>query len=99
VKLRIGKRAQQQAGRIDAWWTENRPSAQALFLDELEATFRHICENAQAGIRWPTARRPNLRRILMPRTKNHVYFVIDVPTQTVSVHAIWGAPKQRAPKL
>ena len=47
----------------------------------------------------PTPRRPNLRRVLMARTKNHVYFVVDEATETVHVHAIWGAPKRRAPKL
>lgn len=30
---------------------------------------------------------PNMRRILMPRTNNHVYFVIDAATDTVHVHA------------
>jgi hypothetical protein len=30
--------------------------------------------------------------ILMPRSQNHVYFVILEQTQTVHVLAIWGAP-------
>jgi hypothetical protein len=40
-----------------------------------------------------------LRRILMPRTENHVYFEVDEMTQTVHVLAVWGAPKGRTPKL
>jgi len=99
VKLRVGKRAQQQANKMEAWWVENRPEAPTLFLDELEETFRYICNDKNAGVRWPTPRRPNLRRILMSRTKNHVYFVIDEATDTVHVHAVWGAPKGRTPKL
>lgn len=70
-----------------------------LFLDELEETFRCICNVKTAGIRWPTPRQPNMRRILMKRTKNHVYFVIDEAHDTVRVHAVWGAPKGSAPKL
>jgi len=40
-----------------------------------------------------------LRRILMPRTENHVYFMVDEMTQTVHVLAVWGVPKGRTPKL
>jgi plasmid stabilization system protein ParE len=99
VKLRVGKRAQQQANKIEQWWVENRPLAPTLFTDELERTFRYICHVANAGVRWPTSRRPTLRRILMPRSNNHVYFLVDEPTETVHVLAVWGAPRGTTPKL
>jgi hypothetical protein len=99
VKLRVGKRAQEQANDMEAWWVENRPAAPTLFVDELEATFRYICRVKSAGVRWPTPRHPNMRRILMPRTNNHVYFVVDDKTEIVHVYAVWGAPKGRTPKL
>jgi plasmid stabilization system protein ParE len=99
VKLRIGKRAQKQADKIEEWWVEHRPAAPTLFTDELERTFRYLCQMRSAGIRWPTPRRPMLRRILMPRTENHVYFLVDEKTEVVHVLAIWGAPKGRTPKL
>jgi hypothetical protein len=99
VKLRVGKRAQQQAAKIDGWWTAHRRDAPTVFLDELEETFRYICQVSAAGVPWPTPRRPTLRRILMPRTNNHVYFVVDASAATVDVYAIWGAPKGRTPKL
>ena len=99
MKLRIGKRAQRQAEKIESWWVEHRPAAARLFTDELERTFRHICERSSAGVQWPTPRRPKLRRILMPRTENHVYFLVDEMTETIHVLAVWGAPKGRTPKL
>ncbi len=99
MKLRVGKRAQQQVKKIEAWWVEHRPAAPSLFLDELEGTFRYITEARDAGIRWPTPRRPTLRRILLPRTQHHVYFLIDEPTATVHVLAVWGAPRRMTPKL
>lgn len=99
MKLRVGKRAQQPADKIEAWWVENRGDAPTVFLDELEKTFRYICKVHSAGVRWPTPRRPSLRRILMRRTNNHVYFAIDDATETVHVHAVWGAPKGRTPNL
>ena len=42
MKLRIGKRAQQQADRIEAWWVEHRQEAPDLFIDELETTHREL---------------------------------------------------------
>ncbi len=70
-----------------------------LFTEELEWTFRYICQRPNAGIGWPTSRRPALRRILMPRTENHVYFVVDDKTQTVRVLSVWGGPRGTTPKL
>ena len=99
MKLRIARRAQRQADKIEAWWLEHRREAPTLFVDELGETFRYICETHSAGVRWPTPHRPSLRRILMTRTRNHVYFVIDRPTLVVHVLAVWGAPKGRGPKL
>jgi len=99
VKLRVGKRAQQQAKRMGAWWLGHRPAASTLFTDELERTFLYISQVREAGVRWPTPRRPTLRRILMPGSGNHVYFLIDEPTETVHVLAIWGAPRSTTPKL
>jgi plasmid stabilization system protein ParE len=98
VKLRVGKRAQQQANTIERWWVEHRPAAPTLFTDELERAFFHISHVPDAGVRWPTPRRPTLRRILMPRSGNHVYFAIDEPT-AVDVLAVWGAPRGTPPKL
>lgn len=99
MKLRVGKRAQQQIVRMDRWWVEYRPSAPTLFLDELRAAFERICEVPDAGARWPTARRPSLRRILVGSTKNHVYFLVDEAADTVYVLAVWGAPRGTTPKL
>jgi len=99
VKLRVGKRAQEQALKIQGWWAEHRLAAPSLFIDELEQTFHRICNEGGAGIPWPTPRRPGLRRILMSETKNHVYFVVDPAKQIVDVLAVWGAPRGRPPKL
>jgi plasmid stabilization system protein ParE len=99
VKLRIGKRAQEQAAKIEQWWAEHREKAPNLFVDELEETFRTLCRERNAGTRWPTPRRPFLRRLLMPRTHHHVYFVVDQAADEVHVLAVWGAPRGKTPKL
>ena len=99
MKLRIGRLARRQADKIEDWWVANRPSAPTLFTDELEEVFQRICDMPGAGVRWPTARRPTLRRVLMPKTQNHVYFRVDEAKQVVHVLAVWGTPRARGPKL
>jgi plasmid stabilization system protein ParE len=84
---------------MEAWWVANRPKAPTLFTDELEATFRLLCELRNAGVGWPTTRRPELRRLLMPETKNHVYFMVNEKTQTVHVLSVWGGPRGTTPRL
>ena len=84
---------------MHAWWFEHRNDARTMFIDELEETLRRLLAAPDAGMRWPTPRRPNLRRVLMPRTHNHVYFLFDEARKTVFVLAVWGAPRGRSPKL
>jgi hypothetical protein len=42
VKLGIGKKAQQQADKIEAWRVEHRPAAPVRFTDELGWTFQYF---------------------------------------------------------
>jgi len=99
VRLQVGSRAQRQADKLEDWWAANRSSALGLFTDELEETFRLVCDTPGAGVGWPTPKRPTLRRILMPRTQNHVYFRVDELREVVHVLAVWGNLRGQAPKL
>jgi plasmid stabilization system protein ParE len=99
VKLRITPRAQSQARGRRAWWAEHRPAAPSLFDEELEQTLRLISETPEVGLRWPTARNPELRRLLMPKTHNHVYFYVDRHAAAVIILAVWGAARGRGPRL
>jgi plasmid stabilization system protein ParE len=99
VKLHLGERARSHVQGQEAWWAENRPAAPDLFAREFKETLEHIRTVPGAGVRWPTSQRPSLRRILMPRTLNHVYFRVDEEKGVVHVLAVWGAPRERTPKL
>ncbi len=99
MKLEVGRRAQRQAQRIEEWWARNRPDVPDLFTDELAEVFLQITERRGVGVGWPTRRRPDLRRILMPKTGNHVYFRVDEKKQLVSVLAVWGGPRGTTPQL
>jgi hypothetical protein len=40
-----------------------------------------------------------VRRVLLRKTKTHVYYSVDDDAERVKVLAVWGAPKGRGPKL
>jgi plasmid stabilization system protein ParE len=99
VKVELAEPARRQAEKIEAWWAENRSAAPSLFAREFRDALEHIRQNPGLGTSWPTEKRPDLRRVLMPRTRHHVYFRVDVPKQVVQVLAVWGTPRGRGPRL
>jgi hypothetical protein len=51
------------------------------------------------GLPFPTAKKSALRRLLMPKSKCHLYFEIDEANATIRILHIWDARRERAPKL
>jgi plasmid stabilization system protein ParE len=99
VKLHLGKRLRRQIANHEAWWAENRPAAPDLFAREFRDKLDLIRRNRHAGEDWPTKKRPTLQRILMPDTKNHIYFRVDEKRKVIHVLAVWGAAKNYGPML
>jgi hypothetical protein len=98
VRVDISKRARRDAERIDAWWREHR-DARELFAREFQEAVHFLKTVASPGTRFPTARRPGLRRLLLPKTGRHLYFEIFETEQVVRILSLWGAPRERPPKL
>ncbi len=99
VKLHLGKRLLRQVERHEAWWAQNRPSAPDLFAREFRDTLELISAPPGAGVAWPTQRRPTLRRILMPKTRNHVYFRVDSTRGVIYLLGVWRTPQMGGPQL
>jgi plasmid stabilization system protein ParE len=99
VKARLTAPAQGQADRLDRWWRAHRPLAADLFAREFDAALRQIEEAPEAGAPHVQRQGVTVRRVLLPRTKNHVYYQTDLVQGLVMILAVWGAPKKRGPKL
>ena len=70
------------------------PRRATLFLDELAAAVQRL----EAGLPYE-AMEGEIRRILMPRTRYHVYYVIDDAASLVTIRAVWHAARGRGPEL
>jgi hypothetical protein len=84
---------------IAEWWTKNRPSAPTLFDEELRLAIERLKESSTIGLVYETVNGEIVRRMLLPRTAQHLYYAVDSSTGVVLVHAVWGARRGRGPKL
>jgi plasmid stabilization system protein ParE len=99
VKTRLTAPARRQADRIDRWWRENRPAVADLFARELDGARRRIADAPETGTPYVERQGVVVRRVLMPKTRNHVYYEVDRENLVVMILAVWGAPKGQGPRL
>lgn len=98
MNVRFTPRALGEAKRIKTWWLAHRPSAADLFERELDVALEHIRATPQAGrVYDQVALEMAVRRVLLPKTKNHVYYAVEA--DVVVVLSVWGAQKGRGPDI
>ena len=82
--------------REKTWWLENRVHTE-IFATELEEALRIVASLPGAGSIYPDAGVQGLRRIFLRKAACHVYYTFD--EHDVIVRAVWGARRERGPKL
>ena len=97
--VRTTPQADEQAAHADGWWRENRQAAAAMFTDELVIALELLASTPEIGRRYRRAGIPGLRRLLMPGTSYHAYYVYDADADEVVVLAVWSAVRGRGPSL
>lgn len=99
VAVRSVLAADEQIEAADAWWRANRPSAPDLFAEELRAARELLSTSPEAGQQQRHSRIPGLRRILLPKSKYHIYYTHNVRREEVVILAVWSAVRGRRPRL
>jgi len=98
VRVRLSRRAQHAIERIDARWRKQADHPDT-FLRELLSAIDFLETVDSPGTPCPTARRPALKRVLLEKSKCHVYFEANEAANTLAVLTIWDGRRERAPKL
>ncbi len=93
LKVQFEPDARIDAEAIDAWRRENRAAAPSLFRDELERWVGTVAMNPNIG---RVVRERITRRVLLPRTRYHLYFRVDA--NTLVIVAIWHAARGSGPE-
>jgi len=91
--------AEEQAEECDSWWRRKRRATPELFAQELAAAKELVLKAPNIGSLYATLDGQLVRRVLMKKTGNHIYYVFDSDKDCIIVHAIWGGPKERGPNL
>lgn len=98
MKVRFTPRAESEAERKRKWWRKNRDKAPDLLDDELAEAISKIRANpTTVGAIFDSRFPSTVRRVLMPKTKNNVFFAVI--EGEIVILSIWGAPRKRGPKL
>lgn len=98
MKVSLSKRALRDARRINARWTSNGDTPR-LFGQELLDCLRHLRDVPHAGTPKSTASRPKLKRLLMEKSKCHIYFEVDEKRDLINVITVWNGQRGEEPKL
>jgi plasmid stabilization system protein ParE len=89
------RRASKDVERIDVWWRQHRQSAPDLFLTEVGRALALIATTPALGVAARSHRLPGVRRVLLERTRYHLYFRAVGPT--IEVLAVWHSSRRTGP--
>jgi hypothetical protein len=98
VKAYISKRAARAADRIDERWRERADHPSTFALEFLEA-IEELEASGGVGSPFPTSKRPALKRVLLRKSRCHIYFEVDDVKLAIQILHIWHGRRERAPKL
>jgi len=98
VKVDISKRARRHSDRINARWAQ-RGDDSRLYAREFLDAVKHLETVGQPGTPCATRKRPGLRRLLLEKSKCHVYFVVDEELDLLTIVDVWNGQRGQLPKL
>jgi hypothetical protein len=98
VKIILLDEAQERFQAEDRWWRQHR-DAKDLFVTEFQEALRQVAAAPSIGQRYRRTRGKLIQRVLMKKTRCHVYYFHDAESDVVEVHSIWGARQRRGPAL
>lgn len=99
MKVRFSPRAQQRVRIVAKWWRENRPSAPTLFDEELDAAIEMLKNRPSIGAVYQMRGGEIVRRTLLKKSAQHVYYSVDDANGVIVIYSVWGARRGRGPKL
>jgi plasmid stabilization system protein ParE len=98
VKIVLLEEAQRRFESEDSWWRENR-DAPELFIEEFAEALKDLSSFPETGQHYRRARGKLIQRVLMKKTRCHVYYFWDRELDLVEIHSVWGARRRRGPNL
>lgn len=99
MKLQVSARARRRANLVDIWWREHRSAAPNLFQEEMVAGFELLLSSPRIGVVHKQAGKRTVRRLLLQKTQQHIFYWVDEKRSTVRIMNIWGSARGRPPAI
>lgn len=100
MRVRFTPEARLAVREKRAWWQQNRPKAPTLFVEELAVVVAKLRNGTDDSRQRYAARGGKIIwRLLMPKTRNHVYYRIDGVAREVEVLLVWNAIARAGPDV
>jgi hypothetical protein len=92
VRVRFTPEARLAVREKRAWWEQHRSKAPRLFVEELAEVVAKLRAGAEQERHAYAARGGRIIfRLLMPKTRNHVYYRVDDDAEEVEILIVWNA--------
>jgi len=98
VKIVLLAEAQRRFEAEDEWWRNHR-DAKDLFIEEIKRTLELLSIAPEVGQIYRRTRGKLIQRVLMKKTRCHVYYFHDREHDIIEIHSVWGALRRRGPEL
>ena len=95
MKVELSDEAKSQARQENDWWRRNR-AVKRLFTEELRAARKALTDAPKHQVYAYIDGEP-VRRMLLEKTRCHIYYVIFEHEKLVRIVAIWGASREQRP--
>ena len=98
-RVELSPQARAQISAINLWWAENRPAAPTLVASEFETAIQQLSSSPESGHLQDGSRQVHVRKLLMPHSRYHLYYEVDLPSRLVTILAVWHLSRGRGPTL
>jgi plasmid stabilization system protein ParE len=100
LSVRFTLRAARHVHEAGRWWHANRTKAPAALREELARALQLVTTQPDAGAVARNVRLTGVRRILLRRVNYHLYYrLVEAPSPSIQVVALWHAGRGDAPQL
>jgi hypothetical protein len=99
VRVRFTPEARDAARAKKAWWELNRDKAPDLFRQELAAVVAQLRVAPTEAQPYTVDRGRIIWRVMMPKTRNHVYYRVDQSAGEVEIVSVWNAVSGDEPEF
>ena len=97
MRVEVTAAAKADTKKAVTWWRENRPAAPSLFERELHDGLQLIVRSPGVGMLY--RERASHRRLLLPKTRYHIYFRVDEAAGVIYIARVWHGQRGRGPTL